>query len=107
MSADWKDMLGALRDGLPEDEPEPHPEQQPALRPAKVNKGKLKVFKEKKGRAGKTAIIITGFECSDAELQEIAATLKKKLGCGGSARGSEILIQGDKEEAVRRALKEL
>ena len=50
---------------------------------------------ERKGRAGKQATIITGFTCDDEALKQVASKLKSSLGVGGSARGGEILIQGD------------
>lgn len=60
---------------------------------------------ERKGRGGKTATIVEGFECSPEQLKSIAAKLKSKLGTGGSARGGEILIQGDCREKVKTELK--
>lgn len=64
----------------------------------------IHVSVERKGRGGKTATIIYGFECSDERLREIAAGLKSKLGTGGSARAGEILIQGDRHTDVRKYL---
>ncbi len=107
---DWKDALASLS-GLPEGEEhqdsstsqlhnstttQPHKQTTP-----------LHVLIEKKGRGGKTATIIEGFEISDDEIDEIARTLRKKLGTGGSARGGEILIQGDRKPDVVRLLKEM
>lgn len=100
---DWKDILGQLRDdpGLP-----PGDEQQQEV--CKVcdskKQGRLHIAIEKKGRNGKVATIIYGFECSDEELSEIAGRLKKKLGVGGSSRGGEILIQGNLAEKVKEVL---
>ena len=97
---DWKDSLNALRSSLPEGE-------EPVEESGKVSTQKLPVLEivlERKGRGGKTATIIAGFTCGDDELASIAATLKSKLGTGGSARGSEILIQGDRRSDVRRVL---
>ena len=67
----------------------------------------LHVVTERKGRAGKTATIVEGFTCTESELKEIAARLKSALGTGGSARGGEILIQGDCRERVRADLKRM
>lgn len=61
---------------------------------------RLHVVVERKGRGGKTATIIEGFECQPEQLKEIAAKLKSALGTGGSARGGEILIQGDCRDRV-------
>lgn len=60
----------------------------------------LLVSMERKGRGGKTATIISGFTMDDGEVAEIASRLKSRLGTGGSARGGEILIQGDRREDV-------
>lgn len=65
----------------------------------------LHVVVERKGRAGKTATIVEGFVCTPEQLKEIAARLKSALGTGGSARGGEILIQGDCRERVISELK--
>ena len=64
----------------------------------------IHIVMEKKGRGGKTATIIDGFQCSDEEIDEIARELRKRLGTGGSARGGEILIQGDRRADVARLL---
>lgn len=101
---DWRDILGAMN--LPEGPEETQPEETEAARP-KPPRQKLVIDVERKGRGGKTATIISGFTLTDDEISEVAARLKKKLGTGGSARGGEILIQGDRRADVTRALKEL
>lgn len=68
---------------------------------------RLDIILEKKGRGGKQATIVTGWQDSDEALLELAATLKKRLATGGSARGGEILIQGDRRKDVLALLKEL
>lgn len=95
MSEDWKDKLMALQGDLPEGDAVPVEET-----PAEAPHPRLDIYFEKKGRGGKQATIITGFICSDDELKAVAATLKQKLGAGGSARGGEILIQGDRRSAL-------
>ena len=102
---DWKDALKNLQASgtIPvDDTPEPAP-QQPERKP----KGKLHIAVEKKGRGGKTATIVYGFTGTEAELQALASQLRKRLGTGGSARGGEILLQGDRREETARALREL
>lgn len=66
--------------------------------------GPLHIALERKGRAGKTATIIYGFTIDDSRVDEIASQLKRAIGCGGSARGGEILLQGDRIDAVRAFL---
>lgn len=105
MSNDWQNALQSILDGgsLPEgDDVAPHEE--PAT---PRQKGKLSISMEKKGRAGKTATIVSGFTLPDDAVSEIAATLKSRLGTGGSARGVEILIQGDRRDDVRRLLQQM
>lgn len=69
--------------------------------------GKLNVVVEKKGRKGKTATIIEGFTLPDEEVERIASELKRRIGTGGSARGGEILLQGDWRDRVKALLKEI
>lgn len=108
---DWKDALASLS-GLPEAEPDhDSSEDNSELRTQSeihtTRKSPLHVLIEKKGRGGKTATIIEGFDISDDEIEDIARTLRKKLSTGGSSRGGEILIQGDRKADVIRLLKEL
>ncbi|MDE6478674.1 MAG: translation initiation factor [Muribaculaceae bacterium] len=104
---DWKDALASLS-GLPEGEESPASlNDEQTSEKSNTQKSALHVLIEKKGRGGKTATIIEGFEISDEEIDEIARTLRKKLGTGGSARGGEILIQGDRKNDTVRLLKEM
>jgi translation initiation factor 1 len=99
---DWKDALGKAFD-LPanEETPEPVEVQQSAADPlAQQGKTRLDIILERKGRAGKQATIVTGFVCDDEALKQVASDLKRSLGVGGSARGGEILIQGDFRQRV-------
>lgn len=106
---DWKDALGSLlqEGNLPEGEPDA-PETEAAPDDSKtVQKSPVHVLIEKKGRAGKTATIVEGFDCLDETLQEVARQLKRRLGVGGSARGGEILIQGNLLAKVKEALTDM
>ena len=99
---DWKDALGKAFDLPANDEtPEPDEVQQSAADPlAQQGKTRLDIILERKGRAGKQATIVTGFVCDDEALKQVASDLKRSLGVGGSARGGEILIQGDFRQRV-------
>lgn len=104
MSDDWQNALQSLLNNgnLPEGaEPEPELPSEPK------QTGKLTVSIERKGRAGKTATIISGFTLPDEDVKRLAAELKTKLGTGGSARGGEILIQGERRENVCTLLKSM
>lgn len=67
----------------------------------------VNVILDSKGRKGKIATIVSGFECDDNELKKIASDIKSKLSTGGSARGGEILLQGDRRKEVSEFLKGL
>lgn len=70
-----------------------------------TRKPAVSIFYERKGRHGKEATIIAGLDSlSDDDLACLASTLKRRLGTGGSARGGEILLQGDRRDEVRRIL---
>lgn len=101
---DWKEKLGQLLDNpdLPAGEDIPAPQSTQNSAP----KDKLRVSVDRKGRKGKIATIVEGFTCSDDEVARIAATLKRRLGVGGSSRDGEILIQGNLADQVRDILRE-
>lgn len=105
---DWKDALASLA-GLPEGEStaETAQTETDGRTDTPSRRETLHVVVEKKGRGGKTATIVEGFQCSDEEIDGIARELRKKLGAGGSARGGEILIQGDRRDDVARMLRDL
>lgn len=98
---DWKEMLGQLREDLPQGDAEETPCEVTEIR----KKDTLRVIVDRKGRKGKVATIIEGFTVSDDEVAAVAASLKKRLGTGGSSRGGEILIQGDVSAKVLELLK--
>lgn len=55
----------------------------------------VKVWLEKKGRAGKTATIIRGLEEYGTLAFQYASDLKSYCSCGGSLKMGEIILQGD------------
>lgn len=103
----WQEQLARFRDNNP-DLPEgtdPVDEPTPLNTPAKHPR--LDVMIERKGRAGKTATLISGWILDDSKLQQIARQIKQRLGAGGSARGGDILIQGDRRKDVVEILTEM
>ena len=101
---DWKEALGKAFDiPVNEDNPVADETVQPEEREDAVTqqgKDRLDIILERKGRRGKQATIVTGFTCDDEALKQVASTLKRALGVGGSARGGEILIQCDFRQRV-------
>ncbi len=100
---DWKDLLASkVNDGTLRREEYVPEDNTPARTP-----DTLRVTIDRKGRKGKTATIVEGFTCPEDELLEVAARLKTRFGTGGSARGDEILIQGDVAAKVKALLTEM
>lgn len=106
MATDWQDALRALLPDEPveNEAPDSSADSDDACDGTTAQKERLDIVLERKGRAGKTATIVTGFIISDADVRNVAARLKSALGTGGSARGGEILIQGDRRNDVLRLL---
>ena len=106
MADDWKDILASLASESPSPSEEEAPAPQPDTPASQLQEGTLHVVVEKKGRKGKVATIIEGFTIDDDAVEQIASELKRKIGTGGSARGGEILLQGEWKEKVITLLKE-
>lgn len=75
--------------------------------PVDASEQDLRVWRDSKSRAGKTATIVKGFRGPDSELSQLGKTLKSKLGVGGTTKDGEIIIQGDFRDRVTQLLKDL
>lgn len=72
--------------------------------------GIARVRRETKGRGGKTVTTVSGVPLPEEPLKELASTLKKRCGCGGSLKDGVIEIQGDHvelllDELIKRGFK--
>ena len=102
---DWKKRLGMVYSTNPDYQFDTEQNQEPeTLAP---DKQKLRVFVERKGRAGKVVTVFKGFAGSAEELKKLEKMLKNKCGTGGSAKDNEILLQGEMKDKVITILRDL
>ena len=96
--SDWKQRLGMVYStNLDYEYQVEESTEQATLPPAEQN---LRVWLDRKQRGGKTVTLIKGFVGTDADLSDLGRMLKNKCGVGGSAKGGEIIIQGDHRDRV-------
>jgi translation initiation factor 1 len=69
--------------------------------------GIVRVSRDRKGRRGKTVTVVTGLPGNAAALAEVATTLKRLCGSGGTVSGETVEIQGDHRDRVAAKLTEL
>ena len=69
--------------------------------------GIVRVSRERGGRKGKTVTVVTGLPGDAAALAQVATTLKRLCGSGGTVAGDNVEIQGDHRERVAAKLTEL
>src|SRR5450759_574143 len=102
--------FGALSsEGLP-----PAPEASPAesqartqAKPARKNRGRVDIIRQKAGRGGKTVTVVKGFVgIGLPEKEQLAKAMQKACGTGGTVKNGQIEIQGDKRAEVARILQE-
>ncbi len=60
----------------------------------------LRVWIDRKQRAGKQVTLVTGFVGSTNDLEVLGKLLKTKCGTGGTVKDGEIIIQGDVREKI-------
>lgn len=65
----------------------------------------LRIWLDRKLRAGKQATVVKGFVGTEDDLKELARLLKSKCGVGGTAKEGEIIVQGDFRDRVADILR--
>ena len=79
----------------------------PPKKGAATSSVRVRVGREVAGRGGKGVSVITGLPLAPAQLEALAATLKKSCGAGGAAKGGRIEIQGDHRDRLIEELRKL
>lgn len=95
---DWKSRLGMVYSTDPDFKYQTDKASQPDTLPPE--RQELRVWIDRKQRAGKVATLVRGFVGHDEDLAELARLLKTKCGVGGAAKAGEIIIQGDHRDRV-------
>lgn len=68
--------------------------------------GIVRIQRQVSGRKGNGVSVITGLDLDEKALQQLASELKKRCGCGGSVKGFNIEIQGEKRELLKQLLEQ-
>ncbi len=68
------------------------------------NQQNLKIFIDRKMRAGKSVTIVSGFIGTTSDLEQLGKLLKTKCGVGGTVKDGEIIIQGEFKQRVHDLL---
>ena len=95
---DWKSRLNVVYSTNPDFRYEEEEKRERQTLPAAQQQ--LKVWIDRKQRAGKQVTLVRGFVGTEDDLKELARMLKSKCGVGGTAKDGEILIQGDFRDRV-------
>ncbi len=98
MENDWKARLGMVYSTNPDFQYQT--DEEPEVETLPPSQQDLRVWLDRKHRAGKVATLVKGFVGREEDLQTLAKQLKSKCGVGGSAKEGEILIQGDHRDRV-------
>ena len=79
----------------------------PSVRARTAGDGIVRISRDRKGRRGKTVTVVSGLPSGEAALAEIATSLKRLCGSGGTVSAGNVEIQGDHRERIAARLTEL
>lgn len=99
---DWKERLNVVYSTNPNFKYDTDENESEETLPRE--KQQLRVLFDKRNRGGKVVTLVTGFVGTEDDLKELGKLLKTKCGVGGSAKDSEIIIQGDFRQKVLEIL---
>jgi len=72
--------------------------------PRKIVDPPIRISKESKGRKGKGATLISGFDMKEADLKTLAKKLKVLCSSGGTVKNGVIEVQGDHRDQIKQEL---
>lgn len=98
MSNDWKARLGMVYSTNPDFEFDR--DETPATQTTPPARQELRVWLDRRQRAGKAVTVVRGFVGRDEDLEDLGRMLKTRCGVGGTVKEGEILIQGDHRDRV-------
>ena len=88
----------------PADSP-PGADQKTESKPARKNRGRVDIVRQKAGRGGKTVTVVKNFiGIGLPEKEQLAKAMQKACGTGGTVKNGQIEIQGDKRAQVAEIL---
>ncbi|HPH97928.1 MAG TPA: translation initiation factor Sui1 [Anaerolineaceae bacterium] len=67
--------------------------------------GIARIFRDAKGRKGKTVTLITGLPLDEEALRKLLSDLKRMCGTGGAVKDGALEIQGDHRDVIFDELK--
>jgi translation initiation factor 1 len=101
-SNNWKERLNVIYSTNPDFQYETVVEDESDTLPNE--KQPLRISLDKRNRGGKQVTLVTGFTGKEEDLQALGKFIKTKCGVGGSAKESEIIIQGDFRDKIKNIL---
>jgi translation initiation factor 1 len=72
-----------------------------------AGEGPIKARLEKKGRGGKTVIVLTDLPMSEQEAKQLKRDLQGQLACGATLKNSSIELRGDSIDETLTLLQRL
>jgi translation initiation factor 1 len=89
----------------PADSPPPPAVKSTPDKPAGKHRGRVDILRVKAGRGGKTVTVVKNFVgIGLPEKEQLAKSMQRACGTGGTVKNGQIEIQGDKREEVARIL---